>query len=138
MLSYHRAVRGGRGFTRPSCLSAKGGRASMREEVMEQKIDTETCHSGGKTFTEILKKNAKELTAHNCKGCAKREDTVRKIAAVGGKAAVGLGTGVCLGVGALAVAAAAEVAIPAILTFKALALTGGALGLVKGAKDFNK
>ena len=40
--------------------------------------------------------------------------------------------------GVLAAAAVAEVAIPAILTFKALAVTGGALGLVKGAKDFNK
>ena len=105
---------------------------------MEEKIDKETSHAGKKTLTEILKKNTKELTAHNCKGCTKREDTVRKVAALGGKAIVGLGTGVCLGVGALAVATVAEVAIPAILTFKALALTGGALGLVKGAKDFNK
>lgn len=110
----------------------------MQDETIEGMIETETSHSGKKKFTEILKKNAKELTAHNCKGCTKREDTVRKVAALGGKAVVGLGTGVCLGVGALAVAAVAEVAIPAILTFKALALTGGALGLVKGAKDFNK
>ena len=106
----------------------------MKEEEMEKKIDAEKGHS----FTEALKNNAKELTAHNCKGCAKREDAVRKVASMGGKAVVGLGTGVCLGVGALAVAAVAEVAIPAILTFKALALTGGAVGLVKGAKDFNK
>jgi hypothetical protein len=76
--------------------------------------------------------------AHNCKGCAKKEDAVRKVAAMGGKVAVGLGAGVCLGVGALAAAAIAEVAIPAVLTFKALALTGGALGLVKGTKDLKK
>jgi len=110
----------------------------MKEVEMEKKIDAETSHSGKETFTEALKKKAKALTVHNCSGCAKREDTARKVAALGGKAAVGLGTGVCLGVGVLAVAAVAEVAIPAILTFKALALTGGALGLLKGAKDFNK
>jgi len=110
----------------------------MKDETMEKEIDTETNHSGKKTFTEILKKNAKELTAHNCKGCTKREGAARKVAALGGKTAVGLGAGLCLGVGALAAAAVAEVAIPAILTFKALALTGGALGLVKGTKDFNK
>jgi hypothetical protein len=43
--------------------------------------------------------------------------------------------GACLGVGALAVAAVAEVAIPAILTFKALGLTCGAMGFLKGARD---
>ena len=110
----------------------------MQDETMEEKIEDRMSHSGNKKITEILKKNAKELTAHNCKGCTKREDMVRKVASLGGKAVVGLGAGVCLGVGTLAVAAVAEVAIPAILTFKALALTGGALGLVKGAKDFNK
>ena len=110
----------------------------MKDETMEREIDTETSHSGKTTFTEILKTNAKKLAAHNCHGCEKREDTVRKVAALGGKAAVGLGAGVCVGVGALTAAAVAEVAIPAILTFKALALTGGALGLVKGTKDFNK
>ena len=110
----------------------------MKEEAMEMMIDTEASHSGKKTFTEIMKKNARELAALNCKGCSKREDAVRKLAALGGKAIVGLGTGVCVGVGALGVAAAAEVAIPAILTLHALALAGGALGLVKGAKEFNK
>lgn len=110
----------------------------MKKEALEKMIDTETSHSGKKTFTEILKAKAKGLAAHNCKGCTKRENAVHKVAALGGKAAVGLGAGLCLGVGVLTVAAVAEVAIPAILTFKALALTGGALGLVKGAKDFNK
>lgn len=110
----------------------------MKEEEVEKKIDLEPSHSGKKSFTEILKTNARKLTAHNCKGCEKREDTVRRVAALGGKAAVGMGTGVCLGVGVLAVAAVAEVAVPAILMFKAFALTGGALGLVKGAKEFNK
>ena len=45
-------------------------RAGMMEEAMEKKIDTETSYSGKKTFTEVLKKNAKELAALNCKGCS--------------------------------------------------------------------
>jgi hypothetical protein len=108
------------------------------EKAMEEKIGKETINSRKNSVIERLKTKAKALMAHNCKGCAKKEDAVRKVAAMGGKAAVGLGAGVCLGVGALAVAAVAEIAIPAVLMFKALALTGGALGLVKGAKDFNK
>jgi hypothetical protein len=43
--------------------------------------------------------------------------------------------GVTIGIGALAAAAVAEVTIPAILTFKALGVTGGALGFLKGAKN---
>ncbi len=113
----------------------------MKEEkAMEEKIGKETINSRKNSATERLKTKAKAFMAHNreCKGCVKREDAVRKVASMGGKAAVGLGTGVCLGVGVLAAAAVAEVAIPAVLTFKALALTGGALGLVKGAKDLKK
>jgi hypothetical protein len=52
-----------------------------------------------------------------------------------GNTVVGVGVGACLGVGALAVAAIAEVAIPAILTFQALGLTCGAMGFLKGARD---
>ncbi|MEI7635840.1 MAG: hypothetical protein WCJ37_00920 [Syntrophus sp. (in: bacteria)] len=110
----------------------------MKEEMMEKKIETETTHLGEETFIEVMKKNAKVLTAHNCKGCAEREDALRKVAALGGKAAVGVGAGICLGVGALTTAAVAGVAIPAILTFGVLGVTGGTLGLVKGAKDFYK
>ncbi len=105
------------------------------EEAREEKTDKETINSGKNSLTEILKTKTKALMAHNCKGCSTKEDAVRKFAVLAGKAGVGLGAGVCLGVGALAAAAIAEVAIPAVLTFKALALTGGALGLVKGAKD---
>ena len=88
-----------------------------------------------KMKTKLKEVKAKEL---KCKGCEKREDTVRKVATMGGKAVVGLGTGVVLGVGVLSAAAIAEVALPVVLTFKALGVTCGALGLVKGAKDFNK
>ena len=65
-------------------------------------------------------------------------DAVYKVAMLAGKTAAGLGVGVSLGVGALLLAAIAEVAIPAILTFKALGLTGGALGFLYGAKDLKK
>jgi len=108
------------------------------EEAMEEKIDKEPIHSEKKSLTEILKTKTKALMAHNCKGCSNREDAAHKLTVLAGKAGVGLGAGICLGVGALAAAAIAEVAIPAVLTFKALALTGGALGLVKGAKDLKK
>jgi hypothetical protein len=108
------------------------------EGVGEEKIDKETIHSRKIPLTETLKTKAKALMAHNCKGCSKREAAVHKVAEMGGKAIVGVGAGLCLGVGALAAAAVAEIAIPAVLTFKALALTGGALGLVKGAKDIKK
>ena len=71
--------------------------------------------------------------AHN--GDEKWGDAVHKVAMLAGKTAAGVGVGITLGVGALAAAAIAEIAIPAILTFKALGLTCGALGFLKGAKD---
>jgi hypothetical protein len=55
-----------------------------------------------------------------------------------GKTAVGLGVGLSLGIAALSAATIAEIAIPAILTFKALGLTGGAAGFLWGAKDLRK
>ena len=77
--------------------------------------------------------------AMDCKGCEKKEnglhDAAHKVAVLAGKTAAGLGVGLTLGVGALAAAAVAEVAIPAVLTFKALGLTCAALGFLKGAKD---
>ena len=111
----------------------------MKEEAREEEIEKEPIDSGKIiSLTEKLKTKTKALMAHNCNGCSTRENAVSKAAAMGGKVVVGVGAGLCLGVGALAVAAIAEVAIPAVLTFKALALTGGALGLVKGAKDIKK
>ena len=71
--------------------------------------------------------------ASNCE--EKSGDVVYKVAMLAGKTVAGLGLGVSLGVGALLLAAVAEVAIPAILTFKALGLTGGALGFLSGAKE---
>ena len=120
-------------------FSGEGKEAIMKEEaIREENIDKTTLTPVKKSLTGILKAKTKALMAHNCKGCSKREEAVHKAAAMGGKVVVGVGAGRCLGVGALAAAAVAEVAIPAILTFKALALTGGALGLVKGTKDLKK
>jgi hypothetical protein len=77
--------------------------------------------------------------ALNCKGCEKREnavhDAAHKAAVLAGTTAAGLGVGLTLGVGALVTAAVAEIAIPAVLTFKAFGLTCAALGFLKGAKD---
>jgi hypothetical protein len=77
--------------------------------------------------------------AMDCTGCEKKENAIHnvahKIAVIAGTTATGLGVGLTLGVGALAAAAVAEVAIPAVLTFKALGFTCGALGFLKGAKD---
>jgi len=75
----------------------------------------------------------------NCKGCEKKEIAVQnaahKAALIAGTTATGLGVGLTLGVGALAAAAVAEIAIPAVLMFKAFGLTCAALGFLKGAKD---
>ena len=75
----------------------------------------------------------------NCKGCEKKEnavhDAAHKVAVLAGTTATGLGVGLTLGVGALAAAAVAEIAIPAVLTFKAFGLTCTALGFLKGVKD---
>ncbi|MEI7673861.1 MAG: hypothetical protein WCK00_17285 [Deltaproteobacteria bacterium] len=118
-------------------------------KTIEKKVDQELMDFGKEppapvmvtqTVFQKMKRKVKEVKAKElkCKGCEKRESTALKVATMGGKAVVGLGTGVVLGVGALSVAAIAEVALPAILTFKALGVTCGALGLLKGAKDFNK
>jgi len=51
-----------------------------------------------------------------------------------GKTAAGLGVGIATGIGLVVIAAAAEVAVPALLVLKALGLTGGAFGFLKGIK----
>jgi len=118
-------------------------------KIAGKKVDQELMDFGkeppatatiAQTVFQKMKSKMREVKSKElkCKGCEKREDTVLKVATLGGKAVVGLGTGVVLGVGMLSVAAIAEVALPAILTFKALGVTCGALGLVKGAKDFDK
>jgi hypothetical protein len=112
----------------------------MNEETtVEQRVDQEVIDHGRKRGAPCVKTKTKAKTKNlKCRECEKKENAVRKVATMGGKVVVGLGTGVFVGVGLLSAAAIAEVAIPAILTFKALGLTGGALGLVKGAKEFDE
>lgn len=57
------------------------------------------------------------------------------LANLAGKTAVGLGVGITAGVGVLAAVAVAEIAIPSVLVFNALGLTGGALGFLHGTKS---
>ncbi len=118
-------------------------RTPMKEEnEVEKTIHDQPIAPKKRSMVETLKTKAKALAAHNCAGCAKREAAVHgaasTVATVAGTTAVGLGVGLTLGVGALAAAAVAEVAIPAVLTFKALGLTCSALGFCKGAKDLKK
>ena len=62
-------------------------------------------------------------------------DDAYKVAMLAGKTAAGLGLGIATGVGLFLAAGVAEVAIPAILTYKAFGLLGGALGFMQGAKE---
>jgi hypothetical protein len=62
------------------------------------------------------------------------EDNIHTACSIFGKTVAGLGVGVVTGIGLVVVAAASEVAIPAILVLKAFGLTGGALGFLKGIK----
>jgi hypothetical protein len=62
------------------------------------------------------------------------EENIHTACSVVGKTVAGLGVGVVAGISLVVVAAAAEVAVPAILLLKALGLTGGALGFVTGIK----
>jgi len=61
-------------------------------------------------------------------------DNINTACSVVGKTVAGLGVGVVAGISLVVVAAAVEVAVPAILLLKALGLTGGALGFVSGIK----
>lgn len=62
------------------------------------------------------------------------EENIHTACSVFGKTVAGLGVGVVTGLTLVVVAAAAEVAVPAILLLKAFGLTGGALGFVTGIK----
>lgn len=57
-----------------------------------------------------------------------------KAGLVTGNTAAGLGVGVVSGIGLVIGAAFAEVAVPAFLVLKALGLTGGAMGFLRGLK----
>jgi len=63
-----------------------------------------------------------------------KEATMQRAGLVLGNTAAGLGLGVAAGIGTIIVASVAEVVIPAFLIIKALGLTGGAFGFLRGIK----
>lgn len=62
------------------------------------------------------------------------QDNIHTACSIVGKTAAGLGVGVVTGISLVVIAAAAEVAVPALLVLKAFGLTGGALGFIRGIK----
>lgn len=85
------------------------------------------------TVTAENRPERKQSVSHVC--CTNSaEDNIHTACSVVGKTVAGLGVGVVAGISLVVVAAAAEVAVPAILLLKALGLTGGALGFVTGIK----
>jgi len=62
------------------------------------------------------------------------EENIHTACSILGKTAAGLGVGIVTGISLVVVAAAAEVAVPALLVLKAFGLTGGAFGFIKGIK----
>ena len=82
--------------------------------------------------TEISAENKQIVNSYCCANTA--ADNIHTACSVVGKTAAGLGVGVVAGITMVVVAAAAEVAVPALLLLKALGLTGGALGFVTGIK----
>jgi hypothetical protein len=85
------------------------------------------------TLTAENKTERKQSASHvYCSNTT--EENIHTACSVVGKTVAGLGVGVVAGISLVVVAAAAEVAVPAILLLKALGLTGGALGFVTGIK----
>ncbi|HIJ95507.1 MAG TPA: hypothetical protein HPP94_07190 [Desulfuromonadales bacterium] len=62
------------------------------------------------------------------------EENIHTACSIFGSTVAGLGVGVVSGISLVVLAAAAEVAVPAILVLKAFGLTGGAFGFLKGIK----
>jgi hypothetical protein len=67
-------------------------------------------------------------------GSCSTEENIHTACSILGKTAAGLGVGIVTGISLVVVAAAAEVAVPALLVLKAFGLTGGAFGFIKGIK----
>jgi hypothetical protein len=79
-----------------------------------------------------IKQAGSSFIKDNC-GCA-TEDNIHTACSIFGKTVAGLGVGVVSGISLVVLAAAAEVAVPALLVLKAFGLTGGAFGFLKGIK----
>jgi hypothetical protein len=82
--------------------------------------------------TESTPESKQIVNSYCCANTA--EDNIHTACSIVGKTITGLGVGVVTGISLVVVAAAAEVAVPALLLLKALGLTGGALGFVTGIK----
>lgn len=85
------------------------------------------------TATSECSTERKQAASYVCSTNTTGEN-IQTACSVFGKTVAGLGVGVVAGISLVVVAAAAEVAVPAILLLKALGLTGGALGFVSGIK----
>jgi hypothetical protein len=90
-------------------------------------MDTATAasNSEGKTGGSAVLKESCACTT---------EENIHTACSIFGKTVAGLGVGVVTGISLVVVAAAAEVAVPALLVLKAFGLTGGAFGFLKGIK----
>lgn len=62
------------------------------------------------------------------------EENIHTACSLFGKTVAGVGIGVVTGITLVVAATAAEIAVPALLALKALGLTGGALGFLRGIK----
>jgi hypothetical protein len=70
----------------------------------------------------------------SCCSSTTTEENIHTACSIFGKTVAGLGVGIATGISLVVIAAAAEVAVPALLVLKAFGLTGGAFGFLKGIK----
>ncbi len=84
--------------------------------------------------TSTKNSESRSLGVSNCCASTTTEENIHTACMIVGKTAAGLGVGIATGIGLVVIAAAAEVAVPALLVLKALGLTGGAFGFLKGIK----
>jgi hypothetical protein len=85
------------------------------------------------TSTAMNNLESKRAEIKNSGSCS-TEENIHTACSILGKTAAGLGVGIVTGISLVVVAAAAEVAVPALLVLKAFGLTGGAFGFIKGIK----
>ena len=81
----------------------------------------------------VAGKQSSDKAKENC-GCSTTSENIHTACSILGNTTAGLGIGVAAALSLVVAAAAAEVAVPAILVLKALGLTGGAIGFLKGIK----
>jgi hypothetical protein len=84
--------------------------------------------------TSTKNPESKQVGISNCCVSTTTEENIHTACSIVGKTAAGLGIGIATGISLVVIAAAAEVAVPALLVLKAFGLTGGAFGFLKGIK----